>query len=124
MASRCLKSKRSAESRRFQAMAQECKTRFVLEWFAGRHRKTFGSRMVSKSRWWRDLTTVDFADLDPERTVAALPVAAVEQHGAHLPVGVDATINEGIVARAVAMMPDRLHALVLPMTTVGKSDEH
>ena len=80
--------------------------------------------MVSKSRWWRDLTTVDFADLDPERTVAVLPVAAVEQHGPHLPVGVDAAINEGIVSRAVALMPDGLQALVLPMTAVGKSDEH
>jgi creatinine amidohydrolase len=92
--------------------------------FAGRHLKTFGSRMVSKSRWWRDLTTVDFARLDPERTVAVLPVGAVEQHGPHLPVGVDATINEGIVARAVALMPDQLGAIVLPMTAVGKSDEH
>ncbi len=80
--------------------------------------------MVSKSRWWCDLTTVDFAGLDPERTVAVLPIAAIEQHGPHLPVGVDAAINEGIVAHAVALMPDRLQALVLPMTAVGKSDEH
>ena len=104
-------------------MANECKNRSSLKQFARRHRKTFGSRMVSKSCWWRDLTTVDFSGLDPERTVAVLPIGAVEQHGPHLPVGVDATINEGIVARAVALMPDRLGAIVLPLTTVGKSDE-
>jgi creatinine amidohydrolase len=80
--------------------------------------------MASKSRWWRDLTTHDFAGIDRERTVAVVPVGAVEQHGPHLPVGVDAAINEGIVARAVALMPDHLEAIVLPMTAVGKSDEH
>jgi len=76
------------------------------------------------SRWWWDLTTVDFAGLDRERTVAVLPVGAVEQHGPHLPVGVDAAINAGIVARAVELLPQSCPALVLPMTPVGKSDEH
>ena len=75
------------------------------------------------ARYWRDLTTVDFsAGLDPERTVALLPVAAIEQHGPHLPLGVDAFLNQGIVARAMALMPDSV--LVLPMTEVGKSNEH
>jgi len=80
--------------------------------------------MVLKSHWWWDLTTADFAALDPERTVAILPVGAVEQHGPHLPVRVDAAINAGIIARAVQMMPADCPALVLPMTAVGKSDEH
>jgi creatinine amidohydrolase len=80
--------------------------------------------MDPKSRWWWDLTTDDFAGLDGEHWVAILPVSAVEQHGPHLPVGVDAAINAGIVARAVELMPSHLHALVLPMTPVGKSDEH
>jgi len=80
--------------------------------------------MVLKSHWWWDLTTADFAALDPERTVAILPVGAVEQHGPHLPVRVDAAINAGIIARAVQMMPADCSALVLPMTAVGKSDEH
>jgi creatinine amidohydrolase len=80
--------------------------------------------MALKSRWWWDLTTRDFATLDAERLVAILPVGAVEQHGPHLPVGVDAAINEGIVARAVELLPESCPALVLPMTPVGKSDEH
>ena len=58
------------------------------------------------------------------RIVAVLPVGAVEQHGPHLPVRVDAAINAGIVARAVALMPDDLPALVLPALPVGKSNEH
>ncbi|MCA1552717.1 creatininase family protein, partial [Bradyrhizobium sp. BRP19] len=80
--------------------------------------------MVLKSRWWWDLSTKDFAGLDAESMVAILPVGAVEQHGPHLPVRVDAAINAGIVARAVDLMPPDLMALVLPMMPVGKSDEH
>ena len=80
--------------------------------------------MVLKSHWWWDLTTQDFAGLDAERVVAILPVGAVEQHGPHLPVRVDAAINAGIMARAVELMPPDCLVLVLPMMPVGKSDEH
>jgi creatinine amidohydrolase len=80
--------------------------------------------MILKSHWWWDLSTQDFAKLDTARVVAILPVGAVEQHGPHLPVRVDAAINAGIVARAVELMPDDCPALVLPMQSVGKSDEH
>jgi creatinine amidohydrolase len=76
------------------------------------------------SRWWWDLTTADFAALDWTNLVAILPVAAVEQHGPHLPVRVDAAINAGIVARAVELMPAALPALVLPLQAIGKSNEH
>jgi creatinine amidohydrolase len=80
--------------------------------------------MVLKSHWWWDLTTQDFSNLDAERVVAILPVGAVEQHGPHLPVRVDAAINAGIIARAVELMPADCPAVVLPMMPVGKSDEH
>ncbi len=80
--------------------------------------------MALKSHWWWDLATTDFAGLNPQRTVAILPVAAVEQHGPHLPVRVDSAINAGIVARAVELMPPDCPALVLPMIPIGKSDEH
>ena len=74
--------------------------------------------MVLKSHWWWDLTTQDFAGLDAERVVAILPVGAIEQHGPHLPVRVDAAINAGIMARAVELMPPDFPALVLPMMPV------
>src|SRR3954447_3499548 len=78
----------------------------------------------SRSRYWQDLTTKEFAGLDAERTIAVLPVGAVEQHGPHLPVWVDGAINQGIVESAVALMPPDLPALVLPLLPVGKSNEH
>jgi creatinine amidohydrolase len=79
---------------------------------------------ASRSRYWQDLTTKDFAGIDTERTIAVLPVGAVEQHGPHLPVWVDSAINCGIVGRAVPQIPGELSVLVLPMMPVGKSDEH
>ena len=74
------------------------------------------------ARYWRDLSWPEFQGLDPETTIAVLPVAAIEQHGPHLPVGVDDIINEGVVTAAMKLMPDSV--LVLPATHVGKSNEH
>ena len=76
------------------------------------------------SHWWWDLSTREFAERDMGEIVAILPVGAVEQHGPHLPVRVDAAINAGILARAVALMPPDLPALVMPALPVGKSNEH
>ena len=76
------------------------------------------------SRYWWDLTTEEFAGLDPGSTVALLPVCAVEQHGPHLPIRVDAAINAGILARALQLVPKDLQLLVLPAQNVGKSNEH
>lgn len=80
--------------------------------------------MTLRSHWWWDHSAKDFAALEMERVVAVLPVGAVEQHGPHLPVRVDAAINAGIVQAAVDLMPADLPVLVLPMMPVGKSNEH
>ena len=75
------------------------------------------------SRLWQDLTWTDFQSL-PDDTVAILPVAAIEQHGPHLPVSVDATINAGLLARALELVPADVHVVALPMQSVGLSVEH
>lgn len=80
--------------------------------------------MKVPTRWWWDLTTAQMAVLDMTAAVAIQPVAAVEQHGPHLPLRVDAAINAGIVERALALLPDEVPALVLPALVVGKSNEH
>ena len=80
--------------------------------------------MKLKSHWWWDLSAEDFRTLDMSGIVAVLPVGAVEQHGPHLPVRVDAAINEGILRHAVAKMAADFPALVLPTMPVGKSNEH
>ncbi len=79
--------------------------------------------MTAFPRQWQDLSWTEFAAL-PADTVAVLPVAAIEQHGPHLPVSVDATINAGVLARALARLPADLPVLALPMQSVGVSVEH
>jgi creatinine amidohydrolase len=74
--------------------------------------------------YWGSLTTEDFQGLDPERTIAVLPIAAIEQHGPHLPVSTDTDIANGMVAETVARLPDDLAVLFLPTQSVGKSNEH
>ena len=74
-------------------------------------------------RFWQDMTTTEFDAADPN-WIALLPVGAIEQHGPHLPVAVDACINQGIVARALELLPAGLPVTVLPLLPVGKSNEH
>jgi len=85
-------------------------------------RPTWGADMTV-SRNWHDLAWTDFRAL-PDDSVAILPVAAVEQHGPHLPVSVDSTINAGVLARALALLPEDATVLALPMQWVGLSVEH
>ena len=74
--------------------------------------------------WWEEFPTAAFHDLDPMRTVAVLPLAAVEQHGPHLPVGTDAFINRGLLDVLIDKLPADLDLRILPVQSVGKSNEH
>ena len=74
--------------------------------------------------YWQDMTTVDFTNLDVSRTIAVLPIAAIEQHGPHLPVATDTVIAEACIARVVELLPDDLGVTFLPVQQVGKSNEH
>ena len=42
---------------------------------------------------WIDKRAPDFKNIDPDKTIAVLPTAAIEQHGPHLPVGTDTIIG-------------------------------
>jgi creatinine amidohydrolase len=75
-------------------------------------------------RFWADVCSFDWAQLDKSRAIAILPVAATEQHGPHLPLSVDTDVVNGIIARAVPLLPADLPALFLPTQTVGYSPEH
>jgi creatinine amidohydrolase len=75
-------------------------------------------------RDWVEMTTKDFQLTDMSKVIAVLPVAAIEQHGPHLPVVVDTTINRGVVARARELLPLELPVTFLPEMPIGKSNEH
>jgi len=76
------------------------------------------------AKLWQEMTTTDFAAFDRERVVAVLPVGAIEQHGPHLPVAVDACINQGIIDEVLRRLPADLPATFLPLMPIGKSNEH
>ncbi len=73
---------------------------------------------------WADYRTTEFKDIDPEKVIAVLPTAAIEQHGPHLPVGVDTMIAEGMLDELRRQCPDDLDIRILPVQAVGKSNEH
>jgi creatinine amidohydrolase len=74
-------------------------------------------------RDWAEMTWEDFAGANPS-WVAVLPVAAIEQHGPHLPLGTDAFIVEAYLAHVRKLLPEALNATFLPLQAVGTSHEH
>lgn len=74
-------------------------------------------------RLWGDLKADDLRALVTDRTVALLPVGAIEQHGPHLPLATDAILAEAVALRAAARV-ENATVLVLPTVAVAKSDEH
>jgi creatinine amidohydrolase len=74
-------------------------------------------------RHWCEMNWPDFA-AGTDRWIAVLPLAATEQHGPHLPLGVDGTIADAYLARACERMPPDLPVTILPVQRIGHSDEH
>ena len=76
------------------------------------------------SHRWADLPWTRFASVDPQRTVAVLPLGATEQHGPHLPLSVDTVLVEGVVAAALTHLSAHDPVWVLPTQSLGLSTEH
>lgn len=84
--------------------------------------------MTLSSRFWADLSTLEFSDRlssgAAAHTVAVLPVAAIEQHGPHLPLSVDTVLVDGVVSASLPHLASDLPVLFLPTQAVGLSPEH
>jgi creatinine amidohydrolase len=64
---------------------------------------------------WTELTWEELRDLDRARSVAVLPVGAVEAHGPHLPLGTDIVIAEAMAREGAARIGERgFQAVLLP----------
>jgi len=59
-----------------------------------------------------------------ENVVMIQPIGAIEQHGPHLPLAVDAAIGMAVLGKALAQLPSSIPAYALPCLYYGKSNEH
>jgi len=73
---------------------------------------------------WKELTAEDLRAKAAADAIVVLPVASMEQHGPHLPVGVDTYIAEAYLARVRRLLSAESGVLILPVQMVGASDEH
>lgn len=80
------------------------------------------------SRSFSQLTPRQLAALtssgEPARAIALLATGAIEQHGPHLPVGVDAFLGEIWTKRLIAELPESTSVWLTPALAYGKSNEH
>src|ERR1700733_5093214 len=75
-------------------------------------------------RDWADIHWPDIAAGAPAQWIAVLPLAAIEQHGPHLPLGTDVMIAQAYLKQVRELLPDTLPATFLPLQPVGISTEH
>lgn len=80
--------------------------------------------MAERRHWWAEYRAPEFDGIDPERVIAILPTAAIEQHGPHLPTGTDTMIMQGMLDALCDALPVDLDIRILPIQAVGKSNEH
>jgi creatinine amidohydrolase len=74
-------------------------------------------------RRFEEYTREELQALAPEALVV-LPVGAIEQHGPHLPVGVDTYAVTHIAHAAAALLNDQIPVLVAPTLPYGSSHHH
>ena len=61
---------------------------------------------------------------DKDNVVLIQPIGAIEQHGPHLPLIVDAAISTAVVGRTLSKLDEEIPAYALPTLHYGKSNEH
>jgi creatinine amidohydrolase len=69
---------------------------------------------------WQDIQAMP----TPEQVVIIQPIGAIEQHGPHLPLAVDAAIAIGVIGQALEKLDPQIEAYSLPPLYYGKSNEH
>lgn len=75
-------------------------------------------------RLYAEMAMERIASADTREWIAILPLGATEQHGPHLPPETDWMIADGIVAKAIGLLPDLMPATFLPTERLGYSREH
>jgi creatinine amidohydrolase len=74
---------------------------------------------------WRRLRADQLRELARQDAIVILPIAALEQHGPHLPVEVDTRLGEEVAVRSARKVAARGEAVVvLPVLWTGISEHH
>jgi creatinine amidohydrolase len=73
---------------------------------------------------WKSLTAADLQAKAKADAIVVLPVASVEQHGPHLPVGVDAILTEAVCEGAAQAIADTTPVVVAPTLWCGMAEHH
>ncbi len=80
---------------------------------------------IPPERFFPYLRWTQIEDLpDKANTLIIQPIGAIEQHGPHLPLVVDAAIATAIIGKALHQLDDAIPAYALPPLYYGKSNEH
>ena len=73
---------------------------------------------------WANLKAGELRDLAAREAIVVLPVAAMEQHGPHLPVMVDTLLCGEVATRAAKRASGRHPVVVAPTVWSGLSEHH
>jgi len=89
------------------------------------NRSTNMHSFIPPERFFPYLTWTDIQAMpNKENVVIIQPVGAIEQHGPHLPLIVDAAIGVGVLGEALKKLDRSIPAYALPTLYYGKSNEH
>jgi creatinine amidohydrolase len=79
---------------------------------------------MAQSVMWKLLTAAELREKAQAGAVVVLPVASMEQHGPHLPVGVDTILCEGVCQAAAEAVAGDMPVVVAPTLWCGMAEHH
>src|SRR5689334_12049248 len=73
---------------------------------------------------WKELTVEELRAKAAADAIVILPVASMEQHGPHLPVGVDTILTEGVCRAGAEQAASEVPVVVAPTVWCGMAEHH
>jgi creatinine amidohydrolase len=73
---------------------------------------------------WKELTAEDLRAKAADNAIVVLPVASMEQHGPHLPVGVDTFLCEAVCRAGAEIAAEDVPVVVAPTLWCGMAEHH
>ena len=73
---------------------------------------------------WKELTAEDLRQKAAANAIVVLPVASMEQHGPHLPVGVDTFLCEAVCREGAELAVNDVPVVVAPTLWCGMAEHH